>query len=438
MAIAHLSIRVQSRSRGQSFARALAYRCGLHLVDSRTSRSYDYRRRVDREEIAHTGIGRYEGLDASWMLEHAQLLADRIDEAERRVNSIVARDFESAIPHELDDAQRLALAQEWSDFLSARYRAPVPFAVHYSALDGDRRNVHIHALVPDRAVADDGVTMGRKHRILGDVKRGPKEVLELRLRWQETVNRHLRAAGIDATIDMGRTRPADQPSVHAGPRRTGRERRRQRAATIAPDGRGVLARADARATPVTRRAANQATGATRPSAVDVETVDSTLPVPAARTVRKHRRRVRNRVPVSVAAPGVPEQWPEPQHPVTVEALHEAKRLAAEMDRVVLAALPSELVDIADHYRQGRVGAQSPRWLLTDPTAWNGDVDRRYDYVLKRADEQILYRGNHTTRMITRAMAWELSGDPLDSHDAVLDGARESLARTRDRSRGQRR
>ena len=128
--------------------------------------------------------------------------------------------------------------------LASRYRTPVPFAVHHPAPDGDHRNVHIHALVPDREVESDGVTMGAKLRVLGDrFDRGPKEILALRLEWQSLVNRHLRDAGIDESIDMGRTRPADQPSVHAGPRRTGRERRRQRKANIAPDGRGVLARA---------------------------------------------------------------------------------------------------------------------------------------------------------------------------------------------------
>ena len=247
MAIPHLSVRVQSRSRGQSMARALAYRCGLSLVDVRTGRTHDYTRRRDREEIAHTGLGRFDNLDPSWTIadtQHAQLLADRVETAERRVNSTIARDFEAAIPHELDDAQQLALAREWCDFLAARFHTPVPFAIHRPARDGDQRNVHIHALMPDRVVATDGVTMGAKLRVLGDrVDRGPKEILELRLAWQNMVNAHLQDAGVDASIDMGRTRPADQPSVHAGPRRTGRERRRQRDAKIAPDGRGVLARA---------------------------------------------------------------------------------------------------------------------------------------------------------------------------------------------------
>ena len=243
MAIPHLSIRSQSRTRGQSMARALAYRCGMALVDVRTGRRHDYTRRRDREEIAQIGVGQFRGMDASWSLDNAQLLADRIDTAERRCNSVVARDLESALPCELDSDQQLALVKQWTNMIARHYRAPVPYAIHHPAADGDVRNTHVHVLLPDRRVADDGIAMGQKLRVLADLKSGPRQIKILRRAWQMIVNRHLRAAGIDESIDMGRSRPADQPSVHAGPRRTGRERRRQTKANIAPDGRGVLARA---------------------------------------------------------------------------------------------------------------------------------------------------------------------------------------------------
>ena len=307
VAIAHLSIRAQSRSSGQSFARSLAYRCGLRLVDCHTRRSHDYTRRDRREEIEHTGLGRFDGLDPSWSLEtleQAQELADRIDRAETRRNSTVARDIECAIPHELPKTRRCALAEDFADWLSKRYRCPVPFAIHSPPADGDARNWHIHALVPDRAVEekhkdraieekhenededeDDPsptITMGKKDRAIEEkredededdpspaitmgkklrlfnIPHGREEVRDVRQAWEEHVNRHLAAAGIEERIDMGRTRPADKPSVHLGPRRTGRERRRQaryhahetrRARLIGddryrpgPKGRGVLAR----------------------------------------------------------------------------------------------------------------------------------------------------------------------------------------------------
>ena len=267
MAIPQLAIRVQSRSRGHSMAKALAYRHGLHLFAVRTGRSCNYLRRVERKEIAHTGLGRFDGLDRSWTLDDAQGLADRIDLGERRRNSTIARDFESALPHELDDLQQYALAQEWSDFLAARYHTPVPFAVHRPPPDGDERNLHVHALVPDRAVADDGVTMGAKLRVLSElVGRGPQEVLALRLAWQEHVNRALLEAGFDEQIDMGRTRPAGDPGLHLGPKLIGRERRRQREAGIEPDGRGVLARADKNSSEIVQRAARQVAGLRKPPA----------------------------------------------------------------------------------------------------------------------------------------------------------------------------
>ena len=251
VAIAHLSIRAQSRSSGQSFAGALAYRIGVRLVDAHTGRVHDYTRRADREEIAETGMGRPPGLDPAITIDDtdaAQHLADLVDSAETRRNSCLGRDFEGSIPASLSAKQRLALAKSWGETLAHRYSTPVPWAIHAPPADGDARNWHIHALVPDRALAPDGAALGPKIRILADRRTGPGEVKEIRRAWEDHVNAHLKAAGIEARIDMGRTRPAHQPSVHLGPRRTGRERRRQarrrRYRDPRPDldGTGVLAR----------------------------------------------------------------------------------------------------------------------------------------------------------------------------------------------------
>ena len=49
------------RSRGHSFAGALAYRLGLRLVDANTGQSHNYTRRHLYGEIADTGLGRPPG-----------------------------------------------------------------------------------------------------------------------------------------------------------------------------------------------------------------------------------------------------------------------------------------------------------------------------------------------------------------------------------------
>ena len=251
MATGHLSVRAQQRSRGHSFAAALAYRWGVHLYDCFTGESHDCSRRTELQEIAHTGVGAYDGLDASWSAAEPQLIADRIDGAERRADSVLSRDIESAIPHELDDGARLALVKEWARKLAERFRTPVPWAIHAPPIDGDSRNVHVHSLVPDRAVADDGLTMGRKLRRFNFGK-GRNEILDLRTAWQDLVNDHLRQAGIDQRIDMSRTRPDGEPSSYLGPRAAGRERRRQEKLGRTPDGRGVLAHPLAHGSPDAR------------------------------------------------------------------------------------------------------------------------------------------------------------------------------------------
>ena len=289
MATGHLSVRAQQRSRGHSFAAALAYRWGVHLYDCFSGESHDFSRRTELQEIAHTGVGSYDGLDASWSAADPQLIANRIDGAERRGDAVLSRDIESAIPHELDDEARVALVEEWADELAERFHTPVPWAIHAPPKDGDSRNVHVHSLVPDRAVADDGLAMGHKLRRF-NFDKGRNEILGLRTAWQDLVNGHLHQAGIDQRIDMSRTRPDGEPSSYLGPRAAGRERRRQEKLGRKPDGRGVLAHPLAHGSPdprVRRAASHPAKLRSRDSLTDeANPAQSSRPESAQLSVRQ--------------------------------------------------------------------------------------------------------------------------------------------------------
>ena len=212
------------------------------LIDAWTGRSWDYERRANRDEIAATGLAGPPGMAPEISLGDPQALADLVDHSERRSDSIVARDLESSLPAELDAEARLALVAEWTAWLANRYHTPVPYAIHRPSKDGDERNWHVHALMPARALAPGGATMGQKMR-QWHMPTSASELRTVRAAWGEHVNRHLREAGIDATIDMSRTLFRRQRSTHLGPRRAGRLRRRERQRGIKPDGRGVLARA---------------------------------------------------------------------------------------------------------------------------------------------------------------------------------------------------
>ena len=193
---------------------------GLRLVDSWTGQSWDYTRRTNRQEIAATGLARPQRMAAHITLDDPQALADLVDQAERRCDSIVARDFEGSLPCELTPEQRVQCATRAAQKLAKRYGTPVAFAVHPPDKDGDHRNWHVHMLVPTRALDGTGAGMGEKLMQL-HIPEGSAETKNVRKLWQHQINARLKVTGHQTRITMGRTRPKDRPSVHLGPRRTG-------------------------------------------------------------------------------------------------------------------------------------------------------------------------------------------------------------------------
>ena len=334
MATAHLNSNLIRRVEGGSGAHSLAYMCGRNVTDVWSGQRYWYARRREREEVEAVGMGRFEGLHPSWDIDDAQTVAERIDYGEKRVDACIGRDFEASIPHELPPWRRRALAQDFADYLSARYRTAVPFAVHRPAGDGDERNFHVHTLVPDRHVGEDGVSMGKKIRQLTAFKSRSHELVEARLAWQHLANWHLQEAGSEERIYMGATRSADNPWIHLGRVETGKERRRQKAAGRLHDGRGVLAHVTEASTPAAKRAARQRPepcpvphqrlvrpDPTKLPIVIEEEVDEEVELPRPRAGRTRRPRTRLPRPADLTA--VTEEVAE-----ATEALAEATREAA--------------------------------------------------------------------------------------------------------------
>ena len=175
MALAHLAVRPHSRAKGQSAAAAIAYRAGARLRNSRTGEIHDFRSRRSgavRDTIHATPPG----VSPAWNLDDLQSWADAIEGAERRKNSTILRDVEVSLPHELNEPARLSLAQEWATWLSTRYHTPVLVSLHAAPSHGDRRNEHMHCVLPTRDLKPDGF-FGAKLRELDDWKTGRQEIL---------------------------------------------------------------------------------------------------------------------------------------------------------------------------------------------------------------------------------------------------------------------
>lgn len=225
MAIFHLSVKTISRSAGRSATAAIAYRAGERVMDERTGLVHDYTR---RRGVEHTEIFLPEN-SPSWAGNRAQLW-NAAELAETRKNSTVAREFEVAIPADLNRDQRLELVREFARELVQRHGMAVDVAIHEPGKDGDNRNHHAHILCSTRRLTPEGFK--DKTRELDDQKSG--EVANWRQRWAEVSNRHLEIAGskerIDhrsleaqraAAVERGDTEQAAKlerlPTVHLGP-----------------------------------------------------------------------------------------------------------------------------------------------------------------------------------------------------------------------------
>ncbi len=225
MAIFHLSVKTISRSAGRSATAAIAYRSGEKVMDERTGLVHDYTRRCG---VEHTEIFLPENAPA-WASQREQLW-NAAELAEKRKNSTVAREFEVALPAELNREQRLELVREFARDLVQRHGMAVDVAIHEPGKEGDHRNHHAHILCSTRRLTPEGFK--DKTRELDDQKSG--EVSHWRERWAEMSNRHLENAGrqerIDhrsleaqraAAIERGDTEQAAKlerlPTVHLGP-----------------------------------------------------------------------------------------------------------------------------------------------------------------------------------------------------------------------------
>lgn len=222
MADFHLSIGTVSRSAGRTATAAAAYRAAAKIIDHRTGEIHDYTR---KQGVMSSTILLPSGAPA-WAADR-EALWNAAEQAETRINSVVAREFEIGLPCELSASQREALAHEFTRELVERHQFAGEVSIHEPSRGGDQRNYHAHILVTTRRLGPDGFT--EKTRELDDRYGAGKQLtLDWRERWAVLQNRALEAAGSTARVDH-RSHAARgieaQPSTHLGPTATGIERR---------------------------------------------------------------------------------------------------------------------------------------------------------------------------------------------------------------------
>ena len=173
MAIYQLSVKAIRRSEGGNAKAAAAYRSGTQIG------TFDY---THRRGVAH----RFMVLPATAPQWTRPQLWQEAEEAERRKNSVVAREVLIALPHELPDTDRIKIVRELSSWLVSRYGVAVDAAIHAPRKDHDERNHHAHLLMTTRRLTAQG--LGEKTRELDDKQTGPREIEAIRAAWCAMVN----------------------------------------------------------------------------------------------------------------------------------------------------------------------------------------------------------------------------------------------------------
>lgn len=194
---------------------AAAYRAGAMLKDERSGRIHRYEKRTGVRSAFILAPN-----TAPEKLLTRAVLWNAAEASENRKNSRVAREVILALPHELSDRQRQALAREMALYLIERYRVAVDVAVH-SPCEGDGhdpRNHHAHLLFTTREVTKEG--LGAKTRILDDKVTGPQEIEIIREVWETLANDALARAGFE-DVKIDRRTLEDQgidriPQTHEG------------------------------------------------------------------------------------------------------------------------------------------------------------------------------------------------------------------------------
>ena len=169
MAIYQLSVKAIRRSEGDNAKAAAAYRSGTKIDQ------YDYTHRrgvADRFLLLPPAA-------PNWTRPR---LWDEAEQAEKRCNSVVAREVLIALPHEMPLLARRKAVETLCRFLVSRYQVAADAALHTPKRGHDARNHHAHILMTTRRISAQGMT--EKTKELDDNRiTGPLEILAIREEW---------------------------------------------------------------------------------------------------------------------------------------------------------------------------------------------------------------------------------------------------------------
>ena len=208
MASYHCQVKTVRRSQGRSATAAAAYRTASRVTCEREGRVHDYSRKQGVEETLIAVPERA----PEWACDRERLW-NAAEAAEKRGNSVVAREWELALPHELGAQGRRELVEAFAERLVERYGVGVDAAIHAPHREGDQRNWHAHMMTTTRELGPEG--LGAKTRVLDVARTGGPEIALMREAWAGLQNEALERAERERGLEAGELDRVDHRSLAA-------------------------------------------------------------------------------------------------------------------------------------------------------------------------------------------------------------------------------
>lgn len=145
MAIYHMSIKNISRAKGKTAIAAAAYRAGTTLQDQETGITHSYTKKT---EVAYTEIILPEHAPEEY--RNREILWNEVQKVETQDRARLAREWEVAIPNELDLDQAKTLIRNFAGSL-VKEGMCVDLAIHWK-----NGNHHAHIMGTTRPIGKDG------------------------------------------------------------------------------------------------------------------------------------------------------------------------------------------------------------------------------------------------------------------------------------------
>lgn len=203
MAIYHLSGQILGRTSkrnpdgtirpGSNAVAAAAYRAGERLTDRTTGETHDYSRRGG---VVHSEILIPPG-SAPWLADR-ETLWNTIEAMETRKDAQLAREFNMALPFELEHGDRLALVRNFLKAQFVRRGMVADFALHNPMPEHGQspKNFHAHVMLTLRRATPSGLDRVKTREW------NSKELLNTwRAEWAVACNAALERAGKRVRVD---------------------------------------------------------------------------------------------------------------------------------------------------------------------------------------------------------------------------------------------